>query len=404
MPVRASLLLLALLLLAPFTTHAQTAGNCFGPSATSDLDIGGVRARLYNNGGLFWKGAGNVYNVPKNALASFPGPSAVFAQGIWIGGYVGTELRQAAATYGNWEFYPVPLDGNAQVPGGDCRAYDRIYNVSVRDVRTFEQTGQATRDLLEWPVDLGAPVVDGDGVPGNYNLYGGDRPELLGHQSAFWVMNDAGGPHFRTGSKPLGLEVRVTAHAFRSPSDALFYATVYRYTLINRGRLPITETYFGGFSDPDLGNATDDYIGSDTTLRMGYVYNADNFDEGSYGYDAAPPALGWKILDGPPLHDDNRDGRLETPGLTSFNYYNGGTCNNCDPRGYSEDYYKFLSARWQDGRRFYACGDGHALQFASCGLTNWMFSGDPTAPAGQRFWSEFQPTRTASTPNSPSDR
>jgi hypothetical protein len=404
MLTRRLLFLLALVGAGAAPTRAQTAGNCTGPSASSDLDIGGVRARLYNNGGLFWKGAGNVYNVPKNPLPQFAYPSAVFAQSIWIGGFVGTELRQAAAMYGNWEFYAGPLGPDAQVPGGDCRAYDRIYNVSVRDVRAFEQTGQATRDLLDWPVALGAPVLDGDGVPGNYNLFGGDRPDILGHQTAFWVMNDAGGPHLRTGSKPLGLEVRVTAHAFRSTSDALYYATVYRYTLINRGARPITETYFGGFADPDLGNASDDYVGSDTTLRLAYVYNADNFDEGSDGYGTAPPALGWKILDGPPVHDDNRDGRPETPGLTSFNFFNSGLANNSSPEHNSDHHYKFMTGRWKDGRHFYACGDGHAPSFASCGFTRWMFSGDPTAPAGQRFWSEFEPTRDARFSNAPSDR
>ena len=33
------------------------------------------------------------------------------------------------------------------------------------------------------------------------------------------------------------------------------------------------DTYFALFSDPDLGNFTDDYVGCDVPLSFGYVYN-----------------------------------------------------------------------------------------------------------------------------------
>ena len=52
------------LMLTPLVS-AQTPGTCLLGSASADLDVNNVRARLFNNGGLFWKGAGNVYNVPK---------------------------------------------------------------------------------------------------------------------------------------------------------------------------------------------------------------------------------------------------------------------------------------------------------------------------------------------------
>ncbi len=55
----------------------------------------------------------------------------------------------------------------------------------------------------------------------------------------------------------------------------------------------------GYWTDPDLGNASDDYVGTDTTLDMIYVYNGDNEDEGSDGYGTAPPALGISFLQGP---------------------------------------------------------------------------------------------------------
>ena len=40
----------------------------------------------------------------------------------------------------------------------------------------------------------------------NYDLAAGDRPEVFGHQAAFWVMNDVGNVHQSTDSPPIGLE------------------------------------------------------------------------------------------------------------------------------------------------------------------------------------------------------
>jgi len=63
-----------------------------------------------------------------------------------------------------------------------------------------------------------------------------------------------------------------------------------------------------------------------------------------------------------------------------------------------------MTGRWQDGRAFYACGDGHDPRFAACGSARIMFPGEPSKAAGQRYWSEFEPTQGATTPNVPSDR
>ncbi len=124
--MRRCLLLCLVLWLSPLRADAQTTGNCTAGQASVDLDIGGVRARLYNNGGLFWKGAGNVYNVPK-VPAGFPvTPNALFTSGLWVGGYVGGELRQAAASFANWEFYPGPPLADGSGPSV-CSHYDRIW-------------------------------------------------------------------------------------------------------------------------------------------------------------------------------------------------------------------------------------------------------------------------------------
>ncbi|MEX1055018.1 MAG: hypothetical protein WED81_03250, partial [Rhodothermales bacterium] len=193
---------------------SKSESACATGSALAFLDVNNVRASLYNTGGLFWKGSGNVYTVPKTGRAN-----AIFASGIWLGGMVGDELRMAGTTYGPFEFFPGPLDDNGNPPA-DCSPYDRIFIITKQDLQDFDAGEPHTADIEDWPWELGAPVADGDGDSTNYNLAGGDRPGIIGDQTAWWVMNDAAGVHGTTQSAPVGLEVQVTAFAFRR-ADAL---------------------------------------------------------------------------------------------------------------------------------------------------------------------------------------
>ncbi len=326
-------LALALLLIAP-SASAQTQGTCADVgTASKDLAINNVRARLYNTGGLFFKGAGNVYNVPAVQPGQPLAPNALFAAGIWIGGNVNGQPRLVASGKTAMEFYPGPLraSGDADDPTCSDERYDRIYLVSRADIIRALQGGPtaATPDLREWPTGLGAPTLtpaasdgvdnDGDGTTDEagemarvdvmslpldqrkdriIDLRAGERPDLIGDQMAWWIMNDVAGPHTSTGSKPIGMEVHATAYAYYA-AGALNNTTFYRYRMFKRGPSNLTDAYLTFYSDPDLGNASDDYVGTDTTLQMIYVYNGDNEDEGSDGYGANPPALGISFLQGP---------------------------------------------------------------------------------------------------------
>ena len=88
-----------------------------------------------------------------------------FGQPLTVkGGLVESELRIAATRYGEWEFWPGPLDdlGN---PPADCAPYDRLWEVTRDDLTAFNATGVASENLQAWPWQLGAPVIDGDGDP-----------------------------------------------------------------------------------------------------------------------------------------------------------------------------------------------------------------------------------------------
>ena len=391
------------------SVEAQTPGNCELGNATADLDIGNVRARLYNNGGLFWKQAGNVYNVPKSPEGEPMGPSSIFAAGIWIAGLVGGEVRQAAQVYGNWEYWPGPLDDNGNPPP-DCSAYDRIYRVSRDDLAAYDLGSEPTDDLANWPYDLGAPVVDGDGNPANYDLDAGDRPGMIGDQTAWWIMNDVGNAHATTGSDPIGLEVQVSAFAFARPGN-IGNVTAYRYRLTYHGTQELTNAWFGFWTDVDLGNASDDLVGSDTTRGMGFVYNADNDDEGSYGYGSPPPAMGVDFLQGPLVaapgttHVDpdgvvHRDStRL---GMTRFLLYWSNSTPDGNPRSRSIAWYQYLQGIWQDGTPMCYGGSGYAPSTsAPCtGVAHFMWPGDPVTGS---YWSEVN-TDDNGTANPSSDR
>ena len=317
-----------LLFLLTVPVLAQTPGACELGVAEGDLDVNQVFARVFNTGALFFGNetrAGNGYFIPKAS-----GKSPIFAAAFWVGGKVNGELRVAAARYTRFEFWPGPLHNGAALPNPtDCSAYDRIFVVSREDIAHYLRTGEATDDLLDWPVDWGAPVLDGDGIEGNYNLEEGDQPAIMGDQMAWWVMNDVGNIHEGTGSDPLGIELQVSAFAASRGARAIEQATYYRYVIINRNSFPIDSAYVSLFVDADLGDATDDWIGSDTTLSMGYVYNGDDFDEGAgYGY-GIPPAQGYQVVQGPVGlpngRDDDGDGAVdeedERLGMTAFFTY-----------------------------------------------------------------------------------
>ena len=330
---------------------------CVPGQAEAALYATNVQARLHNNGNLFYDGDSGLYEVPKGG-----GVDALFAAGIWVGGAVNGDLRVAAAQYSNFEFFPGPLADPA-VPPSDCSAYDRIWTVRPADVAYYDATGVITDDLRDWPYDLGAPVIDGDGDESNYDLAAGDRPDVHGEQTAFWVMHDAG-PHGETGGLPVGVEVQVLAWVSDN-GDAARHSTFYRYRVINRNPVPIADFRLGFWSDVEVGNADDDYVGSGADLV--YAYNADNFDEdgNAPGYGSNPPAVGIESLN--------------TPIATSMYYLNTPTAIGGPST--EQEYWNFMQGRWADGTELYAGGDGYGE--TSDGTVSHAFFSSPGF-----YWSE----------------
>ena len=376
------LTLFAVFLLGIPASYAQI-GSCDEATATAILESGNVEAQIYNNGALFWNRGRNKYEVPKGS-----GIQALFASNIGIGGFINDELHMAGSTYGPYEFWPGPLDEKGNPPV-DCAPFDQLWEINVDDFILFKQKGEFSFNMLNWPWHLGAPVVDGDGDPDNYNLAGGDRPELLGDQTLWWVMNDRGNEHLWSELKPIGLEVRVSAYGFDRFQE-IGEITFYRYHITNKNDSPLTQAFLGAWSDPDLGNAGDDFFGSDSLLHMGYVFN-DSFDEN--GYEDRPPAIGYTFLKTPEAEtdvlDNDHDGQVdevgEPAGMHAAVTFIGGGGATGDP-GNGNEFYNYTRGRWQNGQPITVGGFG--LDYSTI-PTRFMYSGDPVT---QSFWSALQPT------------
>ncbi len=385
--------ILAALLAAPaaWSQPQLPTDPCPEPAASTVLEGLDVRARLFNSGTLFYGPGhpdGDGYQVPIQPGDPDAGRSAVFTTSFWLVGRVGGELRTVAERYENFQFRPgaTGADGTPPTPA-ECASADRIWTVGRDDVTSYLTDGTLTDDLRDWPVALGAPVFDGDGDPTNYNLAAGDQPAIRGDVTAFWAMTDLASARERSyptapdPGLPLGVDVSVEATAFRHAPFAatvdkpLAAATLYRYTVTNRSGLPIDSLYAAYYYVPELGGRLDDYIATDTTRAMVFVYDA--IDGNSYPTSRqTPSALGYVVLESPPGADG------APLGLTAHRHIINAQGPVNDPQSPPELRHA-VRGRWNDGTRIREGSEGYGPQPGP--VTTFAYPGDPVAEA---FWSK----------------
>ena len=164
---------------------------------------------------------------------------------------------------------------------------------------------QYETDWNEWPTAQGAPYYDRDSN-GVYNA-GIDEPGVADADQVVWfVCNDLnpGRTNALYGSNPIGFELQVTLWGYNR-TDPLANVYFKKFTFIYKGtastpaNATITDMYVGQWSDPDMGDAGDDFSGCDTTLSLGYVYNGSAEDLTYAAFGLKPPAVGYDFLQGP---------------------------------------------------------------------------------------------------------
>lgn len=302
------------------------------------------------------------------------GKTINFQSGLWIGGMVGTQIRTAAAEYAV-EFVPGTFE--------DWRNQDdpkyRVYTITRKD---FVDPGV---DFIEWPFEDGAPMLlDDDGMPILNEESGNPIPGLIGDQLSWSVFNDADPvAHVNPfNTPPLGVEVQQTLWAF-DRADAFGDMIFMKYLIINKGNNLIDDVYLSFWADIDLGFVTDDLIGSDTLLSLGYNYN----DGPDPIYGASPPAIGYDFFQGPIVVSPGDTAKVsrnfrssgKVPGfknlpMTSLSHYeNGGPEGTGDPNTAQEMYW------FQQGLD----GLGGVKVDPTTGLvTPYSYPGDPVTGEG----------------------
>lgn len=178
-------------------------------------------------------------------------------------------------------------------------------------------------------VDLGAPFVEVNGVPGYQPAFDGDRPGI-GNSSArpdeiIWCVfmdytNCTNNQHASElslpgGTIPMGVEIQQTSFAFLSPGLTNMYFV--KWKLINKSNDQWDSTFTAIACDPDVGDSGDDAAGCDSTQDIAFCYNFDNDD---IDYGAAPPAVGFKYLQSPIIYtgDPNDTAKLPYGNLVGY--------------------------------------------------------------------------------------
>jgi hypothetical protein len=196
---------------------------------------------------------------------------------------------------------------------------------------------QYIKDWNEWPADKGAPFVDNN-HNGTYEP-SLDVPGVEGAGQTLWhVCNDldSNRTKYMYGSLPIGLEFQRTIWAYRH-KGALDNTIFTRNLIINKSGVRLDSVYVGQWSNPDLGDGSDDLVGCDTSRDLGFVYNGRSID--SY-YGERVPSMGYRLLQGPVVAGSPSDmasfcGRM-MPGyrnqrMTAFIFFVGGSAIYHDP-------------------------------------------------------------------------
>jgi len=345
--------------------------NCHAQFYAHDsLDINNIGARINVLGDNFDSGSYDfsAFEAPINTNMHTIDVSA-----LWIGGYEKGNLKVAAMTYRQEgiDFFPGPLDTltDSVHSNTELSNWNYVWKIKRSEINDFLKNGTISSSIMNWPGNsiLGmheshilAPFVDVDG-DGIYDPKKGDYPDMKGDEMLWWVMNDKGGVHGESRGNPIGVEIRCEAYAFKSANTAINNTIFLDYKIINRSTLDLDTAFISLWTDFDIGNAFDDYVGCAPKLSAYFGYNGTPVDA---VYGANPPVESVIFL---------------KDSMSRFLYYP----NNLDPvngnPGYPiqnvQDYYNYMKGVWRNG----ACmkyGSQDGVSGTQC--TDFMFDGDPT--------------------------
>jgi hypothetical protein len=407
-------LILLSFLCSGITTQAQ---NHFGY-----LDINQVKAGVSSQGNLHCSPTGYTpsYEVPKGG-----GKHSSAFTSLWFGGMNNSQLHVSAqlTPQSGRDFNSGPLTTTSATVT-DSAKYMKVWKLNRSDINDFianyangnVQNGSyiPAADLLSWPGNgdftknqdgILAPFMDVN-ADGLYTPMAGDYPIIKGDQAVFFIYNDVTALPHASGGASFGLEIRCMTYAYGTCSvvashPVLDYTTFYDYTIINRSSKSYTDFHIGLYSEADLGQYGDDYVGCDVNDHYGYVYNGDSDDEtagGSIGYGTNPPAAAFVMLRSPDANadgiDNNTNGMVDEPGeqmgMTNFSYFFNpypGVPAGMQPPANAAEYSNYMHSLWKDGSPL-TCNSANG--YGGTTATPYLFPGTSYAGSacGPGGWSE----------------
>ncbi len=380
-----------------------------GSPSSTRFNINNTSTWIYNNGSSDIQPNGNSgFIFPK-----FSNKAPFFQSGFLWGG----KLDGGAISVSGSAYRQGTRPGRIIAPGQRQSESDndvRIYRVR-RDVPGYadpskmlnkvkaeardegvtgsEVVAQYILDWNEWPAQYGAPYEDLD-KNGAYDPTK-DIPGFPGADQTVWFVNndlDAATMDFMYGSLPVGIEQQVTIWGYNKAGD-LGNMLFRKYLIINKNaaKKPLTDAYVTMWSDPDNGDAADDYVGLDTTLSLQYIYNAKASDA-TYG--TTPPAAGFDFFQGPRIRTNkNTDTAIyknkkwpnfkNLPATGAYYFVNAGTSDYQDPQqgasAGSIQFYNLMQGKTRNGNYFPVPTQ---ITPRTENVTKFPLSGDPVTGTG----------------------
>ena len=321
-----SLIIILVFLIAGSNLFAKEKDKDKTKSRLEKTNINPASSLIDVNDITTWVGADGFHDrvVASSWNGAYPkgtGVGAIFAEGIVWGGKVNDGQNPL-----------IRVDGNTYSTG--CQALTRLFRVRPDfqtaslndDAANFNNValGSVTSDMvntikdqyktdwMEWPADQGAPYLDADGNgtydpdPNSNGILGEpgeDIPGIPGAAQTIFVKYTDNFSATLYNSPPIGLEVSETywGYAYTGALGNVIYKKVdmvYKGTPKSAANSRIDSMYIVQWADPDDGVSSDDYAGCDTSLNLGYAYNA-KAQDGSYSaIGLAPAAIGYDFLQG----------------------------------------------------------------------------------------------------------
>jgi len=196
------------------------------------------------------------------------------------------------------------------------------------------------RDWYEWPWLAGAPWVDVDGN-GVYDPDVDEAGFANADQVIWFKIDDADESRALNlyGSPPIGLTVEVTIWGYRQPEAPLGQVFFKQYKIINTSGQRLDSMYIAQWSDPDIGDYTDDLVGCDSLLSLAFAYNGKEIDKEFAQFNLAPGAAGYDFVQGPLIPSVGDTARIGTKfklnyknlPMTAFGYFPTGNEEYDDP-------------------------------------------------------------------------